>query len=112
MLLLRAVNDLVKLSTKFHISSQLHTFAVESNMNFVLKNICEILSCSDQAALTVYQTFPSIRSVTALSRIKENVELLANNRVSKALIADNPFLLNLEIGSQFSLCFLMISIES
>lgn len=99
MLLLRTVNVLGKFPTNFQFSLQLHSFAVESNMNFMLKNICQIMSCSEQTALTVYQAFPSIRSVTALSRMKQNIKLLTNNGVSKELICDNPFLLNLEIGS-------------
>lgn len=101
MLLLRTIHTLCKFPATFQFSTQLNSFAVESNMNLVIQNICLILPCSEQTALNIYQKFPSIRSVTALSRIKQNIQLLTDNGVSKELIADNPFLLNLEIGSHF-----------
>lgn len=77
---------------------RLYSYAAESNMQFVLKNISSMLSCNEQTALNVYEKFPSIRAVAELSRMKQNIMVLTNNGVSKQIIGENPFLLNLELG--------------
>lgn len=70
-------------------------------MNFMLENIGQMLSCNKKTAKSVYHNFPSICPVTTLRQIKENIDLLKQNGVSKELIAENPFLISLEFGSHF-----------
>ncbi len=98
MVFFRTINTLCTIPKNVRFSIRLYSYAAESNMQFVLKNISSMLSCNEQTAKDVYEKFPSIRAVTALVRAKKNIVVLTENGVSKQLIGDNPFLLNLELG--------------
>lgn len=100
------MNRLFKLNSNFRSSSQLissiknvwkRSFAVESDMALI-KTICHTLSCTEDTALTLCKQFPRIPTPQSFDLIKPNIDLLTQNGISNKLIANNHFLLFLNIG--------------
>lgn len=74
------------------------TFAFEPNMRSVLKTLRQLLTCTETKAHSIYDQFPSIRSIDMMSKVGDNIEILMQVGVTTETIIDNPFLLVMAKG--------------
>ncbi|XP_055301881.1 transcription termination factor, mitochondrial-like [Sitodiplosis mosellana] len=69
------------------------SFAFEPNMRFVLKSLRQLLTCTESKAYSIYDQFPTIRSIDMMNTVGNNIEILMKNGISSETIIENPFLL-------------------
>lgn len=74
------------------------SFAFESNMRNVLDSLRQLLTCTESKAYSIYDQFPSIRSIDMMSNVGNNIDILMKNSISSQSIIDNPFLLVMTEG--------------
>lgn len=74
------------------------SFAFESHMKYVLKSLRKLLACTESTALSIYDRFPSIRSIDKIDSAGNNIEILMKNGISSETIIENPFLLIITEG--------------
>lgn len=76
-----------------------NSFAFEPNMKFVLKSLRQLLACNESKAYSIYDQFPTIRSIEMMTTVGNNIEILMANGVLTETIIDNPFLLVMTAGN-------------
>lgn len=81
------------------------SFAFEPNMRFVLNSLRKLLTCTESKAYSIYDQFPSIRSIDMMNTVGNNIEILMKNGISTETIIDNPFLIVMTEGE-----FLLIAL--
>lgn len=74
------------------------SFAFEPHMRRVLESLRRMLTCTESIAFSIYDRFPSIRSIDMMDTVGKNIEILMKNGVSSETIIENPFLLVITEG--------------
>lgn len=75
------------------------SFAFEPNMKLVLKSLRQLLACTESKAYSIYDQFPTIRSIDMMAPVGNNIEILMQNGVLTDTIIENPFLLVMSAGN-------------
>lgn len=79
------------------------SFAFEPNMKIVLKSLRKLLACTESKAFTIYDQFPSIRSIDMMTNVGKNIEILIKNNITTDTIIDNPFLIVMNEGKIYDI---------
>lgn len=74
------------------------SYAFEPQMKFVLNTLRQLLTCTESKAYSIYDRFPSIRSIDRMLTVGNNIEILMQNDIALETIIDNPFLLIMTEG--------------
>lgn len=88
------------------------SFAFEPNMRFVLSSLRKLLTCTESKAYSIYDQFPSVRSIDMMNIVGNNIEILMKNGVSTETIIDNPFLIVMTEGKSLTLWPRFIVVEA
>lgn len=75
------------------------SFAFEPNMRFVLKSLRQLLTCTESKAYSIYDQFPTIRSIDMLNTVGNNIDILMKCGITSETITENPFLLVMTAGN-------------
>lgn len=78
------------------------SFAFEPNMRFVLKSLRQLLTCTESKAYSIYDQFPTIRSIDMINTVGNNIEILMKCGITSETITENPFLLVMTEGNLVS----------
>lgn len=81
------------------------SFAFEPNMRFVLNSLRQLLTCTESKAYSIYDQFPTIRSIDMMDTVGNNIEILMKNGVASETIIENPFLLVMNEGINDKISF-------
>lgn len=75
------------------------SFAFDSNnMTFVLNSLRQLLTCTESKAYSIYDQFPTIRSIDMMNTVGNNIEILMKKGITSEVIIENPFLLVMTEG--------------
>lgn len=74
------------------------SYRLEPNMKSILKRLRMLLTVDEIKAYSIYDRFPSIRSIDMMSTVGNNIEILMKNGITSETIIDNPFLIVMNEG--------------
>lgn len=74
------------------------SFAFEPNMRFILNSLRQLLTCTESKAYSIYDQYPTIRSIDMMDKVGNNIDILMRNGVASETIIENPFLLVMNEG--------------
>lgn len=74
------------------------SYRFEPHMKSILKTLRTLLTCTESKAHSIYDQYPSIRSVDMMDTVGNNIEILIKNGISSETIIENPFLIVMNEG--------------
>lgn len=78
------------------------SYRFEPHMKSILQKLRTLLTCTESKAYSIYDQYPSIRSIDNMDIVRKNIEILTKNGISSQTIIDNPFLIVMNEGGYWN----------